>query len=97
MTELLILTSLILSWSSTPQRRLWLLISLLAVIASDIVTFTYHYPSNTILFQRPLSADTKYLERVAREWAVGNYVRVGLMITAISSAIRALLMHVVAG
>jgi hypothetical protein len=50
---------------------------------SDMVTFRFHYPRNDILFIAPLTQPPEYYDRVVTEWAIGNYVRVALILTAV--------------
>ena len=42
-----------------------------------------HYPRNTILFGEPLTGSAVDLDRAAMEWAVGNYVRIAVILAAL--------------
>lgn len=88
-TQLLTLLSLVLSWKRPAGRRGWLLAALLLVVAADVVTFTYHYPRNDLMFTDPMSQSPETLERAAREWGAMNWARVVLCFTAVSSALVA--------
>ena len=55
---------------------------MLAVLA-DVITFKFHYPRNAILFLTPLTGPATDLDRVGREWAAGNYVRIVLILTVV--------------
>jgi len=55
-----------------------------------VVTFTFHYPRNDILFVAPLDRPAAELLRIAQEWAWGNYVRIGLLCAAAATALVAL-------
>jgi uncharacterized membrane protein len=57
--------------------------ALAVLILSDMVTFRFHYPRNEILFIAPLTKPPEYYDQVVREWAMGNYVRVALILTAV--------------
>ncbi|MDQ2856185.1 MAG: DUF1772 domain-containing protein, partial [Acidobacteriota bacterium] len=91
LTELSILISLVLGWKRPPGRRWWLLIAFILIVTGDVITFTYHYPRNAILFHDPMHVPLETLERVAKEWAYGNYVRTLLVAAAIVCAFKALL------
>jgi len=89
--QVLLLLSVLLSWRATrPSIRWMLLASLSAAIATDAVTFTFHYPRNDILFVAPLDRSAAELRGIAQEWAWGNYVRVGLLCVAVTTAIVAM-------
>jgi uncharacterized membrane protein len=89
--QLLLFLSVVLAWRAAPTRVRWLLLaSLCAAIATDVVTFTFHYPRNEILFVAPLDRPAAELHRIAQEWAWGNYVRIGLLCMAVAAAIVAL-------
>ena len=48
-----------------------------------MITFKLHYPRNAVLFLAPMTGQAADLDRVAAEWAVGNYVRIVLILTAV--------------
>ena len=89
LTQVLALLSLILSWKRPAGRRGWLLAAFLLIVAADVVTFTYHYPRNDLLFTNPMSQPPETLERAAREWGAMNWARVALCFAAVSSALAA--------
>jgi hypothetical protein len=54
-----------------------------------IVTFTFHYPRNDLMFVGPLAdIPPGELEAAARQWRLGNYVRVALLAGAVAAAPR---------
>jgi hypothetical protein len=61
-----------------------------ALVIADVVTFTYHYPRNEIMFTAPLTVEPERLRTVAREWQTANYLRVFLVLTAWLATLRAL-------
>jgi uncharacterized membrane protein len=89
--QLLLFLSVVLAWRAAPTRVRWLLlVSLCAAIATDVVTYTFHYPRNEILFVAPIDRPEAELLRIAQEWAWGNYVRIGLLCVAVAAAFVAL-------
>lgn len=92
-TQISVLISLILGWKQPRNRKWWLLASLILIVAGDIITFTFHYPRNAILFTEPMNVSPEILEKAAAEWMYGNYVRVVLVATAMVCAIKALLLN----
>ena len=76
--------TVIVCWGLLPARW-WFVTALAALIVADSITYGFHYPRNKILFIDPLSSDIAKLERLAREWAKGNLVRIVLMIVAVVS------------
>ncbi|MFL6254090.1 MAG: anthrone oxygenase family protein, partial [Pyrinomonadaceae bacterium] len=91
LTQLSILISLILGWRRPAGRRWWLVVALVLIVAGDVVTFTFHYPRNAILFGDPMHTPPEVLEKAAIEWANGNYLRILLVGAAMVSALKALL------
>jgi len=73
--------ALVCNWKA-PRTRWSLTAALLIAILADVITFTFHYPRNAILFLAPLKDPAADLDRVATEWAAGNYVRIALILTA---------------
>ena len=82
-TQLFLLLALVCNWKPVPATRWRLLGALALAISADVITFRFHYPRNTILFLAPLTGSAADLERVATEWAVGNYVRIVVILTAV--------------
>jgi len=80
--QLFLLVALVCNWKRPGTR--WRLAGALALaILADVITFKFHYPRNTILFLAPLTGQAADLDRVATEWAAGNYVRIALIVTAV--------------
>ncbi len=82
-TEVLALVSTVLCWR-TKGARWWMLAAFGAIIAADVITFTFHYPRNDLLFTNPLSVPKDQLMQAANEWAVGNYARIALLVVALA-------------
>lgn len=72
---ILIVLALILFWKKSTSIRLYLGIALLCYISSMILTFTYFYPRNEIMFLSEQLPDTETLRKVASEWGRMNWVR----------------------
>jgi hypothetical protein len=89
-TQLLTLLAVGTNWASPPCRSP-LVAALIALVASDIITFKYHYPRNRLLFSAPLSVAPEELAAAARQWASGNLVRVALVLLAWLGTLTALL------
>ncbi len=88
--QLLLAASVVLSWRAPARKARWLLLSaLVAAVATDVVTFTFHYPRNEILFVASLDRPWVKLQRIAQEWAWGNYLRIVLLVIAVSAAFGA--------
>lgn len=85
-TMLLLLVTVLVDWGTTPARW-WFLAAFVALILADSITYAFHYPRNKVLFLDPLSPDTDMLQRLAREWARGNQVRIVLLLIAVVSVV----------
>jgi uncharacterized membrane protein len=92
LAQLSLLVSLILGWRRPSGRKWWLIPALLLIVAGDVLTFTFHYPRNAILFHDPVHTSPQILQQAANEWAYGNYLRVVLVGAALACALRALLL-----
>ena len=80
---LLVVLALILSWKRSPSIRLYLGIALLCYITSMILTFTYFYPRNEIMFLSEQLPDTESLKKAATEWGRMGWVRSLLSLTGL--------------
>lgn len=83
---ILILLALILYWNHSRTIRLYLGIAIVCYVSSMILTFTWFYPRNEIMFISEQLPDTETLKTVAAEWGNMNWVRsfiwlVGLICT----------------
>ena len=86
-TDLFLLLALVFNWKPDPGTR-WMVVGALGfVISIDMVTFRFHYPRNDILFVAPLTQPPAYYDRVVTEWAIGNYVRVVLILATVVLAL----------
>ena len=90
-TQVFLLVALLCNWTPVPLTR-WRLAGALALaILGDVITFKFHYPRNAILFSGPLTRSAADLDRVGREWAVGNYVRIAVILTAVVLVIASMI------
>jgi uncharacterized membrane protein len=90
-TQLFLLVALVCNWKPTPGTRWRLAAALALAILADVITFKFHYPRNAILFIAPLTNAPADLNRVAAEWATGNYVRIVLILTAVLLAMASMI------
>lgn len=88
--QLLTLLAVVSNWAS-PICRWPLVIALLTLVATDIITFKFHYPRNRLMFTAPLTVSPEVLGVAARQWAAGNLVRVSLVLVAWLTTLTALL------
>lgn len=82
-TQLFLLLALVCNWRPTPGTRWRLAGALVLLILTDVITFQFHYPRNAILFVAPLTQPPAYYDRVVTEWAIGNYIRVTLILAVV--------------
>jgi hypothetical protein len=88
-TQVLLLAGIAASWPLASAR--WrLAIALAILVLLDAITFAFHYPRLAVMFKSPLTGDAARLERAARQWAVGNWVRAVLVAAAFLAALQAL-------
>jgi hypothetical protein len=89
-TQIFVALSIALNWLN-PQAKWPLMGALIALILGDVITFKYHYPRNRQMFTAPLNVPPEHLERVARQWASANWVRIALVMGAWLATLTALL------
>jgi uncharacterized membrane protein len=88
LTQVLLLAGLVASWR-IPGARWGLGGALGLLVLLDLITFSFHYPRLAIMFRAPLPKDPAPLRRAAREWTLGNHVRLVLLVLAFLSALHA--------
>jgi hypothetical protein len=82
-TQLFILLALVVNWKPAPGTRGTLGGALVFLVLTDMITFRFHYPRNDILFVAPLTQSAAYYDGIVREWAIGNYARVALILVSV--------------
>jgi hypothetical protein len=82
-TQLFLLLALVVNWKLAPGMRWTLGGALVFLVLTDIITFRFHYPRNDILFVAPLTQSAAYYDGIVREWAIGNYARVALILVSV--------------
>ena len=88
-TQILLVVTLIATWRIEQCR--WMIGgALVSLILADVITFTFHYPRNHLMFDSPTTADPAALDVAAKQWAVGNFVRVALVLLSWLGALFAL-------
>ena len=88
-TQITLLIALVFNWRGAPERRWWILGALLLAVATDVITFTFHYPRNAILFTDPMNTPPEALRAAAGQWMYGNYLRVAFLLSGFLCTIRA--------
>jgi hypothetical protein len=91
-TQVLLLVAVVANWTR-PQRRWPLVGALLALVLGDVITFTYHYPRNRLMFDAPLTVEPERLSLAARQWSAANLLRVALVIGYWLGTLIALMRH----
>ena len=87
---ILLLLALILFWRISKSVRLYLGIAILCSIGSMILTFSFFYPRNEIMFLAAQLPDTATLKEVAAEWGRMNWVRSCIMLAVLVCSFLAL-------
>ncbi len=87
---LLAMLALILFWKNSTSIRLYLGIAILCYISSMILTFTYFYPRNDIMFLSEQLPDTETLKKAAAEWGRMGWVRSALSLVGLICTFLAL-------
>ena len=81
---LALLAALVCNWRPIPATR-WRLAGALAdMILVGVLTFTFHFPRNKILFGDPLTRPEAFYHQVVTEWVAGDYVRLAMILTAVA-------------
>jgi hypothetical protein len=83
-TQLFLLLALVVNWKPAPGTRWKLGGALVSLVLTDMITFRFHYPRNDILFVAPLTQSAAYYDGIVREWAIGNYARVALILVSVA-------------
>jgi len=84
-TQLALLVSVIIFWRIRPSRW-WYVAALVLLLSVDVITFTFHYPRNELLFHSPMTQPVAQLTAAAHEWATGNVFRIGLLLASAIAA-----------
>ena len=79
--QVLTILSLIICWKADNKIRLYIGLSLLFGIASDVFTFVYFYPRNEIMFQTPIEGNIDVIKKAWTEWSTMNWLRSALVLT----------------
>jgi uncharacterized membrane protein len=80
---LALLAALVCNWGPIAATRWRLAGALALMILVGVLTFTFHFPRNKILFVDPLTRPAAYYHQVVTEWVAGDYVRLAVIMTAI--------------
>jgi uncharacterized membrane protein len=80
---LALLAALVCNWRPIPATRWRLAGALALMILVGVLTFTFHFPRNKILFGDPLTRPEAYYHQVVTEWVAGDYVRLAMILSAV--------------
>lgn len=69
------LLALILCWRTGKRVRLYCAVALLFAIGTDILTITYFYPRNDILFKSPIATNFDAIKTAWEQWSSMNWIR----------------------
>ena len=86
----LIVLALILFWKTSSSIRVLLGIALLCYVSSMILTFSYFYSRNEVMFLSEQLPDTATLKQAAAEWGRMNWVRSAIWLTGLVCSFLAL-------
>jgi len=89
-TQVLLLVAVVANWSG-PERRWPLVGALVALVLCDVITFTYHYPRNRIMFEAPLTVAAERVTLAAKQWTAANYLRLALLLGSWCATLIALM------
>jgi len=81
--QILALAAIILCWKSGSSVRLYLGLALALYVFADVLTFTYFYPRNDIMFKNAALTDVALLKRTWQEWTTMNWVRTFVLLVGI--------------
>lgn len=87
---LLVVVALSLFWKRSTSIRMFLGIALLCYISSMILTFTYFYPRNDLMFLSKQLPDTETLKKAASEWGKMGWIRCLLSLAGLVCSFLAL-------
>ncbi len=86
---ILVVLAIILFWKPT-HIRLYLGVAILCYITSMVLTFTYFYPRNEIMFLSEQLPDIDILEKAASEWGRMGWIRCLLSLAGLVCTLVAL-------
>ena len=78
-----LLAALLCNWRPILATRWRLAGALALMILVGVLTFTFHFPRNKILFGEPLTHSAAYYHQIVTEWVAGDYVRLAMILTAV--------------
>ncbi|WP_290789675.1 DUF1772 domain-containing protein [Flavihumibacter sp. UBA7668] len=87
---LLVVLALSLFWKRSTSIRMFLGIALLCYISSMILTFTYFYPRNDLMFLSKQLPDKETLKKAASEWGRMGWIRCLLSLAGLVCSFLAL-------
>ncbi len=89
-TQLTALLVLGLFWKRAKQVRLYLGMASLLYILADVLTFSYFYPRNDLMFTLTPLTDVGTLRNTWTEWSNMNWVRISIVLAGVFFSCMAL-------
>ena len=87
--QVLALVALVLFWKSSPTVRIYLGITLVLYVLSELFTFSYFYPRNDIMFKNSLT-DIDAIRKAWTGWNSMNRLRSFILFAGIIFSFMAL-------
>ena len=87
--QVLALVALVLFWKSSPTVRIYLGITLVLYVLSELFTFSYFYPRNDIMFKNSLT-DIDAIRKAWTGWNSMNWLRSFILFAGIIFSFMAL-------
>lgn len=67
--------TLVFFWHTSKKARLSFAVGFALVVIADIMTFTYFYPRNDIIFESPLAENIERIRISVQQWEMMNWIR----------------------
>jgi len=75
LNQFLALVALVLFWRTSRAIRMCLGVALATYVLADVLTFTYFYPRNDVMFKTAALNDAVLLHKTWAEWSTMNWIR----------------------
>lgn len=73
--QVVTLIALVACWTFDTRVRYYLFAALVIAVATDVMTFSYFYPRNAIMFENPLDGNTEAIRTAWKGWTLMNWPR----------------------
>lgn len=82
-SQIIALLALVICWRGDRMVRIYCAIAFVLAVSGEILTFSYFFPRNAILFTDPLNTDPELLKRTWAEWTTMNWQRSGILLVQV--------------